>query len=169
MGLRATFFLMSGLLLPALAWAHGDHSHPPKVLTPTEAAPESPRSKAIQRIALAYDAELKQIFQQKCYDCHSQNPRYPWYYHYPFVKQYIDHDLSEARRHLDLTKGYPFVSHATMLEDIKALREVAQEMDMPPLVYRWAHEGSALTEDDKARIFRWTAEADNLLRSIGEQ
>jgi hypothetical protein len=146
------------------ALAHGNHHHEHGQEAPQ---PEQPATQQIyQRIGEAYVQRVKPIFTQKCFDCHSDKTVYPAYYKIPGIKQYIDSDISEAREHLDFSKDYPFISHASPLEDLDAIRKELDEGEMPPFGYRLAHRDSAVSEDEKRLIYDWVDWAKVQLKSL---
>jgi hypothetical protein len=142
------------ILLCSQAFAHGDHHHPGKgALTQ---APSTPEAVSVnQKINEAYVQRVRPIFVEKCFDCHSSQPRFPSYYKIPGVKQFIDSDIADGKKHLDFSKDYPFVSHATPVEDLDAIRKEIDEGDMPPFTYRLMHRDAAITPDEKKLIYDW--------------
>lgn len=102
-----------------------------------------------------YLSDVKPIFQRSCFDCHSSQTQYPWYYKVPGVRQMIDADIKEAKEHLDFENDFPFKSHAMPLEDLNAIAEETQKDTMPPLMYRLMHSDTKLTEIEKNKITNW--------------
>lgn len=144
--------------------AHQEHQHADSETT-APATSEYTLEK-IQKIGDAYLKNVEPIFRQKCFDCHSSHTRYPKYYSIPGIKQLIDSDIREGMKHLDMTPGYPFRSHATPREDLDALEEVAQKNTMPPFRYRLMHRGSTLTEVEKKSILQWVQESRQELKGM---
>lgn len=106
-------------------------------------------------ISQEYLLVVKPIFQRSCFDCHSSATTYPWYSNLPFVKKIIEDDISEARKHLDMSNGYPFSGHGSPEEDLRALKEVLEKGDMPPTRYRIMHRGAGLTPLEVGIVLRW--------------
>ncbi len=71
--------------------------------------------------------------------------------------------MSEAKKHLDMSKGFPFISHETPLKDLKSLREVIEENDMPPFQYVLGHWDSMLTKEEQKKLYQWVEESINKL------
>lgn len=111
-----------------------------------------------------YDSEIKSIFLQKCFSCHSTKTSYPWYYELPGVRQLIESDIKEALTHLDLTEGFPFVGHGTPDEDLEAIRETISNGDMPPLKYLLMHWNHKIDASEKKKIMDWTESSLKVLR-----
>ncbi|MCO5143954.1 MAG: heme-binding domain-containing protein [Oligoflexia bacterium] len=108
------------------------------------------------------------MFQKKCFDCHSNSTVYPWYYKTPGIKQLIDSDIEEAKEHLDFSNDFPFGGHGALVDDLDALEEIAKDKSMPPLLYRIAHKGSALSDDDSKTISAWVEKSKTLLKEINQ-
>ena len=71
----------------------------------------------------------------------------------------IDKDIEEAKKHLDFTNDFPFLSHDTPENDLKSIWESVSEDRMPPLKYRMLHWDSKLTNDEKKIIKKWVSES----------
>lgn len=122
------------------------------------------QEKILQRIGERYQREVEPIFKKSCFDCHSDQTRYPWYYRIPGVKQMIDDDIEDARRHLDMSRGFPFEGHGEIADDLRAIQEVVKENEMPPWNYRLMHWGSGLNRAEKEKISEWAREALSFLQ-----
>lgn len=111
-----------------------------------------------------YLSEVKPIFQKKCFDCHGTQTSFPWYRNLPGAKQLIQHDLEEAKEHLNMEQDFPFKSHATPIEDLNAVLETTEKNEMPPFRYRVLHSGSSLTNEEKDRVRKWVQFAKDVLK-----
>lgn len=110
-----------------------------------------------------YVREIKPIFQNSCFNCHSTNTQYPWYYKIPGAKQLIDHDIREAKKHIDMTNDFPFKGHGTLSEDLEAIGKSVNKGTMPPLRYILMHWNARLAEEEKKAILQWVEESQNKL------
>lgn len=110
---------------------------------------------SLQEINEAYVKDIKPIFQNKCFDCHSSQTRLPWYSKVPGIKQWIQNDLDEAKEHLNMETDFPFESHASPIEDLEAIDKSVQKDEMPPFGYRLMHSESLLTKEEKQKVQQW--------------
>lgn len=110
-----------------------------------------------------YVEKIKPIFQRSCFDCHSSQTRYPWYYRFPGTKELIDADIAEAKKHIDMDRDFPFEGHGTPSEDLEAIQATVRENTMPPWRYKILHWGSGLTEEEKQVILQWIEESRDKL------
>ena len=155
------------LIIGAMAFAHKAHKH--IETTPKPVADEVRVKLVMEQINAAYKKEIKPIFQRTCYDCHSQNTRYPWYSNIPGVKQLIASDIKEARKHLDLTDDYPFKGHGSPQEDLDAIEEAIKNNEMPPWRYRLMHADARINDEEKSKIFEWIDVSRKKIESNGEE
>ncbi len=153
------------LISPLLLLAHGGESHenstqtkPVITVTPTDVVKEK-----YAQINQVYLTKVKPIFEAKCFDCHSNQTKFPIYYKIPGVKQLIDKDIKDAQKHLNLNKDFPFISHETPIKDLKSIAEEIEEGDMPPLKYKIIHWNAFITDEEKQTIKSWTEASIKLL------
>ncbi len=138
-------------------YGHGGEKHPTRIMKDD--------LQKINEIAELYQKDIYPIFKNKCFDCHSPNTLYPWYYKVPVVKQLIDHDISEAKEHLDFGGGFPFKGHHLPSNSLKEIEEVINKDTMPPTLYLFMHKHAKLTEDEKQKIINWIKIARKILES----
>ncbi len=109
--------------------------------------------------------DLQPLFQRGCYDCHSDQTNYPWYYKLPGIKGTIDDDITEARKHLDMSQGFPFLGHGEPNEDLEAIKKVLKEGDMPPFKYRILHWNARFSDEEVKTVTSWI---DKSLKRLAE-
>ena len=149
------------------AQAHEGEKHKSDMSVGSKSSVESARSKEVYtRINEAYIANIKPIFQQSCFNCHSNQTNYPWYAKLPGAKQLIDADVTEAKRHLDFTADFPFGSHSSPPEDLVAIEKSIGDSSMPPLRYRVMHPGSKLSSEEILKVEKWVDESLVQLRTL---
>ena len=157
------------LLSPLFLMGHGGNNHKEQVIVveTTKKVIESNISKEnLKIINKAYIEDIKPIFKIKCFDCHGKIETYPWYYKLPGIKQLMDYDMKEAKKHLDMSKDFPFLSHETPLKDLESLKEVIEESDMPPFQYVLGHWDSRLTKEEEKKLYQWVEDS---LKKLGEK
>lgn len=144
-----------GVLLSLNGFAHEGHHHG----THSTEAKESDANPDIQaiykNIQADYVKKIKPTFDRKCAACHSQEIAAPWYASIPLAGRIVESDRSEAKEHLEISKGFPFAGHGTPEEDLKAIKDVVTKGEMPTLLYRIFHPSSRLTDQEKAAILEW--------------
>lgn len=102
------------------------------------------------------------ILRRSCYDCHSNETRWPWYSAVaPMAFGVVDH-VTEGRAELNFSAwgAYPRQKRSGLLE--KMCEEV-REGKMPLKQYLWLHRDATLSEADWKSVCDWSAdEADRL-------
>ena len=108
----------------------------------------------IEEEVLAPDA-VRTVLERSCYDCHSNETRWPWYAHVPPIKFFVVHDVEEGRRHMNFSTWNKFGAK----KRDKRLREIMEEVDeaeMPLPSYLRLHPDSKLSELDKELLRIWS-------------
>lgn len=146
MSVRGRILSVAGLTIAALALIQvvpygRNHGAPPEG---TQVAWDSPPTQELARRA--------------CFDCHSNETRWPWYASIAPASWRIQHHVDEGRRALNLSA----LSVATE-DDLHAIREAGEtvsEGEMPPRDYLLMHPDARLTPAERRAL------ADGLDRSL---
>lgn len=118
----------------------------------------------MQKLTQGYDQVVRPTIEAKCVDCHSSRTHFPSYYKIPGVKQLIDRDIAQARRHIDFSSGFPIVQDRALLKkSLTDLRGEIDESEMPPLLYRIMHPATKVNDIERAAILTWI---DDLLKAL---
>ena len=102
---------------------------------------------------------VKDAIQRSCYDCHSNQTRWPWYSAVAPFSWWINHEVGEGRMRLNFSSWTDYASDPGT-EDHK-LDEVARlirNLSMPPWYYVAMHPRARLTSAESAAITRWVAD-----------
>ena len=121
---------LAGLFMAMQLVPYGrDHANPPVIKEP---AWDSPQTRALAKRA--------------CFDCHSNETRWPWYSHVAPVSWMLQQHVSEGRSHLNFSEWNRDQTHGPDAE--KALREG----EMPLKGYVLMHREAQLNPDEKGRL-----------------
>lgn len=156
--------LLLVLFSSKMALAHGGKTHDERSQNANKKE-QADLAVKLEQVAQSYQRQVAPIFKKSCLECHGGEPIYPWYYKLPGVKQLIDSDINEARRHLDISKGFPFKGHGSPREDLEAIRNSVQKNEMPPFRYWIMNWDAKLSDRDKQAIYKWV---DQSLKLLGE-
>src|SRR5687767_2539591 len=98
--------------------------------------------------------ELHRTFVNKCYDCHSNNTRYPWYFNLQPIGWWLAAHVHDGKEHLNFSefKNYDPEKAEHKLEDLK---EVTDDRSMPLKAYTMFHENTEITDADAKAINDW--------------
>jgi hypothetical protein len=99
---------------------------------------------------------LHETFVQKCYDCHSNNTRYPWYFNAQPIGWWLAAHVHDGKEELNFSefKSYELKKATHKLEEIG---EVTEDGSMPLKAYTIFHKDSKLTQEEAKTINDWLA------------
>ena len=105
------------------------HTNPPVVKEP---AWDSPETRALVKNA--------------CFDCHSNETRWPAYGSIAPASWLVQHDVDEGRSHVNFSEWQREQRHA-----VDAAEQV-RTRDMPQTYYTWLHAAARLSDADRERL-----------------
>ena len=105
-------------------------------------------------IVLQLDEEVSDLLTSSCYDCHSNQPKYPWYANVAPVSWILADHVEEGREELNFSEwgNYPAERQDHKLEEI--LEEVG-EGKMPLEAYLDLHAEAEITPEKLALFKTW--------------
>lgn len=98
--------------------------------------------------------DVMQILRTSCYDCHSNEVKWPWYSNVAPVSWLVAYDVDEARDHLNFSEWQSY-SAEDQAEDIEEIWEEIEEGEMPLWYYLLLHQEAKLSENQKETIKNW--------------
>ncbi len=101
---------------------------------------------------------VKTAIERSCYDCHSNNTRYPWYYNTQPIAWWLQHHIDEGKSELNFNE-FGIYKSDKMDHKLKEIIEVIQEEEMPLKSYRLAHKDATLSKTEKNAIITWANES----------
>lgn len=99
-------------------------------------------------------AEIAGMLRTSCYDCHSGQPRYPWYANITPVNWWLDHHIKEGREHFDAT-SWGKVENWSRDHQAKEAMEMMDEKEMPLQSYLWQHKDAKLNDVQYQQLYDW--------------
>ncbi len=111
-------------------------------------------------------ATVKPILQRSCFDCHSDQTKYPWYHKVPGIKNLIDSDIRGGRENLDMSTGFPFPGTTDQIALLAKMRREIRDGDMPPLQYRMLHWGRLIEGAPQDSVFAWIDGSTFMLKQL---
>ncbi|MGZ3931744.1 MAG: heme-binding domain-containing protein [Bacteroidia bacterium] len=117
---------------------------------------------AVDFISLtASPADVAAVLRTSCYDCHSNEARYPWYTNIAPFSWWIKHHINEGRGHLNFSVWgtYKPKRAAHKLEECV---EQVEEDEMPMSSYTWMHHDASLSDQQRLLLM-------NFFKSVREK
>jgi len=91
-----------------------------------------------------------------CYDCHSNETRWPWYSHFAPLSWVIVNHVEKGRRELNFSEWNTYYPNAQRRK-LRWMGRALSEEKMPPWYYRLAHRDARLSASDRILLQRWIA------------
>ena len=88
------------------------------------------------------------------YDCHSNQPTFPWYANVAPISWWIKHHIDEGSEHLNFSEWGTFTpkrKHHKLEECV----EMLEDGEMPMSSYTWMHNESKLTDVQRLLLVNW--------------
>jgi hypothetical protein len=110
----------------------------------------------------AASPQVQSILEKACYDCHSNNTRYPWYTNIQPVGLWMQHHVDEGKRGLnfDEFRTYNSRKQAKKLEETIGM---VKKGKMPLESYTWIHTDAKLSTEERRTLSAW---ADSVAKAV---
>lgn len=97
---------------------------------------------------------VQAILKVACYDCHSNNTRYPWYAEIQPVAWWLNNHIKDGKRELNFSEftSYRIKKQFQRSDDINKL---VKKNEMPLSSYTLIHTDAKLTDQQKLAIVAW--------------
>lgn len=118
--------------------------------------PDAPPDPALGLGArVAVPAPVMSTLRHACFDCHSEETRWPWYSRLPVASQLIERDVKDGRGQLNFSRWtqYDPFDRADLLDRVCSMVTAGK---MPPSGYRFVHGEARLSQADITQLCEWT-------------
>jgi hypothetical protein len=99
-------------------------------------------------------ADVSNLLQTACNDCHSNNTHYPWYSYIQPVYWWLDHHIDEGKGHLNFSE-FSTYSLRRQYHKFEEIQEMVKDGEMPLSSYTITHRDAILSDAQKASITQW--------------
>jgi len=99
-------------------------------------------------------ADVEGILKTSCYDCHSNNTVYPWYFNIQPVAWWLQDHVNEGKRELDFSEFLTY-SPKKARHKLEEVNDLVKEGEMPLASYTIIHRNAKLSEEQKLTIANW--------------
>ncbi len=101
--------------------------------------------------------EIETLIKTSCYDCHSNNTRYPWYNKIQPAAWFMQGHIKEGKEELNFSE-FASYSKRKQRSKIKSMIDQIEEGEMPLWSYTLAHRDAKLSAEDKVALIQWLEE-----------
>jgi hypothetical protein len=97
---------------------------------------------------------VENLLKNACYDCHSNNTRYPWYANVAPVSYFLANHIEEGKEHLNFSVWGDY-SPKRRDHKLEEIIEEVSERQMPIKSYTWLHGNAKLSAEDIQTLTEW--------------
>jgi len=124
---------------------------------PAKTNPPVDQSRAAQA-HLQMTGEVEAVLRRACYDCHSNETRWPWYSRLAPVSWFVISHVNEGREALNFSE---WADTGSLMDDsgarLKEIGELVKRRSMPLDSYLILHRDAKLTDGEVKLIADWAA------------
>jgi len=120
---------------------------------------------ALERINIAYQKEIRPIFQRNCLTCHNAAERLTHYGGNSQESSIRKGNLNARKMGRAMTFDFSFLGKGSIFDDLSAIKKVMEKRSMPPWQYKLMHWRLGPTEKERQRILSWVENSFEELRS----
>ncbi len=98
--------------------------------------------------------KIAAILIRSCYDCHSNETRWPWYGYVAPFSWWLERDVGLGRKQLNFSEWGSYYL-TTKLRKLQWIDRTLRQENMPPWSYRILHPQAALNQTDLLLLLQW--------------
>ena len=96
------------------------------------------------------------VFKNSCYDCHSNNTRYPWYVNIQPMGWIMANHIKEGKENFNFSE-FGTYSKRKQANKLRAIAETIKDGSMPISSYTIMHTDAKLSTENKKLITEWVS------------
>jgi hypothetical protein len=97
---------------------------------------------------------ISKLLQKSCYDCHSNNTKYPWYNKVQPVAWFLEDHVKEGKAELNFNE-WDSLSNRRKKSKLKSIISQIKDDKMPLSSYTIIHGDTKLSKKEKKEITQW--------------
>ena len=106
---------------------------------------------------------ISTLLQESCYDCHSNNTRYPWYNKIQPVAWFLEHHIKDAKKELNFNVWETY-SNRRKNSKLKSIINQIKDDEMPLSSYTLIHRDAILSELEKQSMIDYMTKIKDSLK-----
>ncbi len=107
-----------------------------------------------QSIALHAPQDIQTILKKSCYDCHSNETKWPWYSNIAPISWSVISHVNNGRKALNFS-NWTKIPNEIKTKRLKRAIKTTKNGMMPLSTYLWIHKNAILTKEEKKQIETW--------------
>jgi hypothetical protein len=109
-------------------------------------------------------ADVQNILKKSCYDCHSNNTRYPWYANIQPMGWLLASHIKKGKAELNFDEFGSYTKR-TQSSKLKSIANSVKDKSMPLASYTLMHEDAKLDDRNRQRIVDWALTSKDSLEA----
>ena len=101
---------------------------------------------------------VAETLKESCYDCHSNNTRYPWYFRIQPTAWILARHIKEGKEEINFDE-FTTYSKRRQLSKFKATQNSIKDGSRPLKSYVWLHPEAKMSTERKALVLNWLSKA----------
>ena len=128
---------------------------------------EKTNPKVDKALEIKAPENVMKLFKRSCYDCHSNETKWPWWSYVAPASWSISDDVKGGRAALNFSIWKKYSPKKQQQEKIDIYRTVAGPMPLPQ--YTWLHKHTKLTKDEIKTIREWASNGKGFIKTSVRQ
>jgi len=109
---------------------------------------------------VAAPAPVESILRRGCYDCHSNETRWPWYARVAPVSWLVIRDVNRGRKHVNFSTWDKYSGDPeTVIRKLRNIDKFSHNGTMPLWYYLPEHSEARLSNADREVLEKWASDA----------
>ena len=110
-------------------------------------------------------SNVKTVLEVACYNCHSNNTRYPWYANIQPGGWWLAHHIKEGKDELNFS-DFGSYTRRRQINKLRSIGNSIKDADMPLSSYTLLHQDARLTSEQKALIIAWANKIKDSITAV---
>mgnify|MGYP003137164559 CR=1 FL=1 len=106
--------------------------------------------------------DIKNKLQVSCYDCHSNNTKYPWYNKVQPVAWFLEEHIKEGKAELNFNE-WDSLSSRRKVSKLRSMIKQIESGEMPLGSYTFIHKDAKFSEEETTEIINWITQLKDSL------
>jgi hypothetical protein len=128
-------------------------------IQPERTNPPVDQSKTIFA-TLDVPSNVRAILERSCFDCHSNNTKWPWYSHVAPTSWLVASDVKAGRSHINFSTWADY-DETRQISKLDMISQMVTDDKMPLKTYRLMHPKSVLTKAEVDLLSDWAQKAED--------
>lgn len=107
--------------------------------------------------------EISSILKESCYDCHSNNTKYPWYNKIQPAAWLLEDHIKEGKKELNFNE-WNDLSDRRKNSKLKSIINQIKDDEMPPSSYTLIHRNAILDKSEKELVIDFMKQIKDSLK-----